>query len=195
MKKIKLIIFDFGGVLGTDAIFNSVKKLSKTHGISKDEFIAATKSSWHKARINPTDDPIYWKAQEALWGLNRTKILLMMFDETRIYKSMLKLSGSLSKKYRVVILSNHIKSIFGPTVKKYQLNKYFSEIYTSYDLGLAKPDKKIYRKVLKIEQVKPDEVVFIDDLKHNVDAAKELGIQVVHYKNVNDCKKKLKKLL
>ncbi len=48
--------------------------------------------------------------------------------------------------------------------------------FTSYDLGLLKPDPLIYQVVLQKLGAKPQEVIFIDDKKKNVEAAKSHGI-------------------
>ena len=48
--------------------------------------------------------------------------------------------------------------------------------FTSYDLGLLKPDPLIYQVVLQKLGAKPQEVIFIDDKLKNVEAAKSLGI-------------------
>jgi len=50
------------------------------------------------------------------------------------------------------------------------------KIFVSYELGLLKPDKAIYQSVLAKLNVKPEEVIFIDDKRENVEAAKSLGI-------------------
>ena len=50
------------------------------------------------------------------------------------------------------------------------------KIFVSYELGLLKPDKAIYQSVLAKLNAKPEEVIFIDDKRENVEAAKSLGI-------------------
>ena len=49
-------------------------------------------------------------------------------------------------------------------------------IFTSYELGMLKPDMHIYQTVLQNLNAKPQEVVFIDDKPTNVEAAKSIGI-------------------
>lgn len=50
------------------------------------------------------------------------------------------------------------------------------KIFVSYELGLLKPNKAIYQSVLEKLNAKPEEVIFIDDKRENVEAAKSLGI-------------------
>lgn len=45
----------------------------------------------------------------------------------------------------------------------------------------VKPEEEIYRILLDRYELVPEESLFIDDLQHNLDAAKELGIQTVNF--------------
>jgi len=58
----------------------------------------------------------------------------------------------------------------------------------SYEVGVMKPDHGIYRVALSaaeyaVPHIRPDEVLFIDDLEKNVRAAREFGFDAVLYKN------------
>jgi len=49
-------------------------------------------------------------------------------------------------------------------------------IFTSYELGMLKPDVQCYQTVLQKLNAKPQEVVFIDDKPTNVEAAQSISI-------------------
>lgn len=66
--------------------------------------------------------------------------------------------------------------------------------FTSYDLGLLKPDPLIYKVVLQKLGAKPQEVIFIDDKKKNIEAAKSLGILGIVF-NRNTLKEDILKLI
>ena len=65
--------------------------------------------------------------------------------------------------------------------KKYYEN--FDALQISCEDGLRKPDKKAFEFVLKKLKVKPEESVFIDDKRENLDVAKELGMKTILFKN------------
>ena len=54
----------------------------------------------------------------------------------------------------------------------------------SYQLGVAKPDAAIYRHTLAELGVEPEETLFIDDKRVNVEAARALGIQAIEFSSV-----------
>lgn len=54
----------------------------------------------------------------------------------------------------------------------------------SCDVKLIKPDAEIYQNLLDTFGLKPDESIFVDDLKANIDTAVELGIHGVVFKDL-----------
>lgn len=52
----------------------------------------------------------------------------------------------------------------------------FRKIYVSSELGMRKPEKRIYAHVIDEWRVAPEESVFFDDLQENVKAAADIGI-------------------
>lgn len=60
----------------------------------------------------------------------------------------------------------------------------------SHELGLRKPDPAIYRAALKMSKTKPEETVFVDDLKPNVEAARKLGFIAIRFRGATDLKRR-----
>ena len=97
------------------------------------------------------------------------------FPETRQAQLMLKSRGItnclLSNALPVLENSSRTEDIIRPEHR-----------FTSYKLGLLKPDPKIYQTVLKELNAQPQEVIFIDDKEKNVAAACSLGIHGIQFK-------------
>jgi putative hydrolase of the HAD superfamily len=56
----------------------------------------------------------------------------------------------------------------------------FDRVFLSYEMGLKKPDKRIYEKVVEEIGAKPEQCLFFDDLEENLNAAKEVGLKTHH---------------
>ena len=65
----------------------------------------------------------------------------------------------------------------------------------SYEVGSWKPEAKIYALALEKAGVKPEEAIFIDDQKKNVDAAEALGIHGIVFQNTEQLRTKLLELV
>ncbi len=82
---------------------------------------------------------------------------------------------------RVVILSNtnrlhcHYWPVQYPGVQQAA-----DKIYLSQDMGMRKPEWRIYQTVLEEEGISADQAIFFDDNPANIDAARALGISSVH---------------
>ncbi|CAJ2645550.1 unnamed protein product [Trifolium pratense] len=68
---------------------------------------------------------------------------------------------------------------------KLKLSKYLSWTFCSCTLGKRKPDTEFYTEVVRHLEVDPSYCIFIDDRLNNVEAAIEVGIKGVHFKNVD----------
>ena len=66
------------------------------------------------------------------------------------------------------------------------LDHYFDALYLSYEMGIMKPERRIFEMMLQGENAKPEETVFIDDSAHNTEVAASLGIHVLQPDNGAD---------
>lgn len=85
------------------------------------------------------------------------------------------------KGYKIYGLSNTGMQ-FANFVKDSEMGNYFDGYVFSAQEKLMKPDKRIYKKLFARYMLKPEESLFIDDLKVNTDAAKKLGMQAFTFK-------------
>lgn len=61
-------------------------------------------------------------------------------------------------------------------------------------LNLCKPEPAIYEHALRLNGLKPNETVFIDDAQVNVDAAAKLGIRTIQFREAAQCERELRAL-
>lgn len=198
---IKNIIFDFGGVIydidhtKTKEAFVKLglKDFDTLYGhtvqtklfedfeigkISPDDFRVAIRNY---LPVNTSDYQIY-KAWNAL---------LLGFDLKR-----LDLLEKVNKQYRIFLLSNTNQIHFQKYMEELnQMNrmesfkKLFEKLFFSHQIGMRKPDPKIFNYVLFESRIKPEETVFIDDYDLNILAANNCGLKGIHLKpnqNISD---------
>lgn len=72
---------------------------------------------------------------------------------------------------------------------------YFDSIVLSSEVGLVKPDVRIYELSVKQLGVETEDCVFIDDLEKNVIGAREAGMQAIVYKDFEQFLSDLEKLI
>ena len=99
---------------------------------------------------------------------------------------------SLKGKYKLFVLSNFHYPAFDYIFKNWEFFKYFDGKVVSGHCKLLKPEKKIYELLCLTYSLKPNECVFIDDTKANIEAAEEFGINGIHLTDINILEEKLK---
>jgi putative hydrolase of the HAD superfamily len=61
----------------------------------------------------------------------------------------------------------------------------FDAVVISAEVGMRKPDERIFRHTIDLVGLPPAECVFIDDIEHNITAARALGMTAVHHTGVD----------
>lgn len=190
---INTIIFDLSdvylhGIVGTEKHIRSKIKISDADllvyeldqlllgKITEDEYwnLISKKNSWEI----PIDDL-----------KNAVRKNFQEIKGTRKIIEKLKQNG-----YKLGLLSNHAKEWVEYCEIKYNYHQLFHNILYSYEVKLSKPSKDIFLVLFKRLNVKAKDCLFIDDNKKNVEIAKELGMQTIHFISAFDLKKKLFKL-
>ena len=117
------------------------------------------------------------------------KDIMVPFDFNKGIPKELKEKG-----YNLYILSNIPKVPFEEIRERDEFFKYFDGAVVSAYVKHLKPEKAIYKELLRNYSLNPEETLFIDDKLDNIKSAKELGISGIHLKTPESLKEKLKEL-
>lgn len=178
---IKSLIFDFGDVflnidekirdnrfeqMGFDNYREATEEINKAYErgeLTTDEFV----EKYKKLLPDASGDQI-----KRTWNS-----MLLDFPEHRMdFLRKLKNEG----KYKLILLSNtsmlHIDWVAANIDVFQEFKSSFDAFYLSYDIGVRKPNTKIYERVLKDQNLKAEECIFIDDKSENTEGAAKVGL-------------------
>ena len=102
---------------------------------------------------------------------------------------------SLRPTKKVGILSNAWLNARQLFLEKYHLDDVVDDMIISAEVGLAKPDPKIYRVAANRLGVEPEETIFIDDMPENIAGAESIGMVGIHFQNTLELIKSVDRLL
>lgn len=127
------------------------------------------------------------------------KIKLVLTDEwvkmlTRKEETVAFLKELKDRNFKIYILSNLSEESHN-FMKQYDFFGLVDGGVYSYAEKICKPDRKIYKILLEKYNLIPEETIFIDDNKKNIEVAEELGIQGVVFDNLEVVKEKVEKLI
>lgn len=100
----------------------------------------------------------------------------------------------LKNKYKVAILSNANTGTLQRKLTPEQL-ALFDTVVVSAEVGMVKPDPRVYEYTAEQMGVHPNECVFTDDSIIYVEAAKAVGMQGIYFQDFNQMKTELSKIL
>jgi putative hydrolase of the HAD superfamily len=189
---IKNIIFDFGGVILNIDFERSVQAF-RLLGIEEFGMLYSQHmqnelfNKLEKGMISPDD---FRNELQDISGLYMTNeeideawnALILDLPAYRI-----KMLDLVRSNYRIFLLSNsnviHYECYIQQLRKEHgyrSFDEIFKKAYFSQDMGMRKPDEEIYQKVLKEQQLNPQETLFIDDSYPNIETAVKLGMMGHH---------------
>ena len=98
--------------------------------------------------------------------------------------------------YKVYILSNWSEPAYEANKDTHlRFLKDVDGAIMSYREGMIKPDREIYQLLCNRFRIHPAEAIFLDDNVANVKAAKEFGMQAIHFQNYEQAREELETYL
>ena len=184
---IRVVIFDVGGVLvrtedqhasrlalearlglppggSEQLVFNGPMGLAAQRG----EITTAALWAWIAAELQ-LDEAGLRRFHEAFWAGDRLDNGLVDFVR------------SLRPAYRTAIISNWRDDLRQALTEAFPMADAFDLIVCSAEEKIMKPDAAIFERALARLGCRAEETVFIDDFRHNVEAARGVGMQAIHF--------------
>jgi len=87
----------------------------------------------------------------------------------------------LGRRFSLGILSNDVKEWSAYLRRKHGLDDLLKVAVISGEVGLRKPDRRIFEILLERTGASPSECAIVDDLTRNLQAAAQLGMKTVHF--------------
>ena len=97
--------------------------------------------------------------------------------------------------YRTGLISNAWPEIRQEIESTWRIADAFDDLIISAEVGLAKPDPRIYQLALKGLAVEASQSIFVDDFLENLEAAAALGMHPVQFVNRSQAQQEVESLL
>ena len=190
----RAVICDFGGVLTTPLI-EAFVAYQEHSGIAMEDLGKALQSAARRDGENPLfvlergeisqDEFIRRLERELGEGIRLTGFTEVYFDNLRPNRRMIDYMAELrGQGLRMALLTNNVRE-WEPLwrAKLPELDEIFEVVIDSAFVGMRKPERGIYELTLeRLGGIAGRDCVFVDDLEPNCDAARELGMAPVLYR-------------
>jgi len=200
MKDIKAIVFDAYGTL-----FDVNSAAEKCKGKIGDKWEGFA-NFWRTTQLEYTWLRSLMKRHKDFWQVTEDSLdksmkaykidasmkseLLNLYKVLSPYPEVKEVLKKLKeKKYRLAILSNGTPTLLNKLVKSNNLENIFDNLFSIEEVGIYKPDSKVYDIPIKKYQIKAEEIIFLSANTWDVSGSGNYGynaIWVNRNKNVFD---------
>jgi len=194
---IKLILFDLGGVVFTNGTKKFIDDLAARYNLEREKVVEVLDGEvGTKYREGDIDRDEFWKLVLEKLPLNETadELEKEWIGNYDLIEGTKEIIVGLKKKYKVMYLSDNVNERVDKLDERFGFVSWFDGGIFSHEVGVRKPDPKIYQFALKKGEAKPEEAVFIDDKPHFLIPAQEMGMTVILFESPERLAESLKSL-
>ncbi|MGI4776210.1 MAG: HAD family hydrolase [Janthinobacterium lividum] len=190
---IKNVVFDIGNVLVNWEPYRIIHLIFPE--VEAEEFYKEMRPIWIDLNLGKLTEQEAINKYAEQFDIDADKMTSFMNEvkkqQTPIIGS-LELLQKLDKSgIKLYSITDNIKEIIQYHLKNSDFPRYFKDIIISADIGVLKPDSKIYQYLLDKHALEPSECVFIDDLIVNVEGAISAGMYSFQFTNMDACEQQL----
>ena len=181
------VLFDLGGVLVDWNPRYLYRPLFQGNDEAMEHFLATVCApEWNHEMDAGKPFAVAVRERQALFPEHADLIALwkdgweQMLREP-IVESVAILTELRNRGHRLLALTNWSSEKFPIARARFAFLSWFEDIVVSGDVKLAKPDQRIFELTIRRAALEPATTVYIDDNLPNIEAARHLGFNAVHF--------------
>jgi len=187
---IRAIIFDIGGVLEITPDLGVNAKWEKQLRLKPGELDERLSSVWRGGSLGTLAEEQVHSSIGKILGMSEAQVNAFMDDVWQEYLGTLNVElaeylRSLRPQYQTAILSNSFVGARRKEQERYHFDEMCDLIIYSHEVGMSKPDRRIYELTCERLGVQPAEIIFLDDHEPNLVAAREFGMQAILFQETS----------
>ena len=196
---IRAVFFDLGGVIVRTEYQAPRQQLAERLGMEYEDLnkIVFDSETGIQAATGAITSQQHWEA--VMKRLKRPiEEIISIRDEffagDIIDRELLNFLRSLRGPYQTGLISNAWSDLRDYLLREKMIDA-FDQLIISAEVGVAKPEARIFQIALERAGVNPGEAVFVDDFYANIDGAEKVGMKGIHFKDPQSALQLLKQLL
>lgn len=183
---IEAVLFDIGGVLEITPPTGWPARWAAPLGLSTDELIAKLEPTFRAGSTGAMSLAEVERANATALALDASALRRLMEDLWSEYLGTLNETlaayfAGLRPRYRTGILSNSFVGARERERERYGFEQMCDVIVYSHEVGLLKPDPRVYLLACERLSAAPTSCILLDDVQANVDAARAVGMHAVTF--------------
>jgi putative hydrolase of the HAD superfamily len=180
-SSIRTLFLDIGGVLLTNGWDHNIRRrVAEKFNLDYEELNERhhlTFDTYEEGKLS-LDEYLNRVVFYQERSFSREAFKAFMYAQSHPFPEMIELMRALKNQYslQIAAVSNEGRELTMYRVQEFKLGTFIDFFISSCFVHYRKPDEDIYRIALDIAQVRPQQVVYIDDRAMFVEVAQSLGI-------------------
>ena len=197
---IRAVFWDLGGVLVRTEDHTTRENLAIRLGMSLTELenLVFAGDSGNRAQLGETNAEQHWQSLSSNLGLSIEEMIVFQRDfwgGDRLDTALIEYIRALHTRHKIGLISNAFSDLRHIITNVWNIEDTFDDMTISSEVGIMKPDPRIFQMALERLDVHPQESIFIDDFPHNVDGARNINMQAIHFQTRDQTLSELEILL
>ncbi len=185
---IRAVVFDIGGVLEITPRTGWVEKWEARLHLKPGELDERLMDVWKDGSSGKISEEEVEQSIGEIMRIDQEQVEALMADLWEEYLGELNVElaayfASLRPRYQTAILSNSFAGARDKEQERYHFAEMCDLLIYSHEVGMAKPEKRIFELTCERLGVQPAEMIFLDDHERAAVAARELGIHAILFQN------------
>jgi putative hydrolase of the HAD superfamily len=196
---IRAVFFDLGGVIVRTEYQSPRQRLAERLGMEYDDLskIVFDSETGAQASIGAITSQQHWEAVTKRLKRPAEELAAIreeFFAGDIVDRQILDFLRSLRGTHTTGLISNAWSDLRDYMARE-KMEDAFDHIIISAEVGVAKPEPKIFQIALEKAGVQAHEAVFVDDFYVNIEGCEKVGIKGIHFKDAASALQQLKQLL
>jgi len=186
-RRIKAVLFDFGGVLAEEGFREGLMEIARSNGLDPLSFFEFAGAAAYDTgyALGKADERIYWDTLREKAGIRgsdeefRGEILSRFV----IRPWMIDLVRSLRDRLKDVSILSDQSNWLDELETRYGFSREFTRVFNSYHMGKGKKDPELFSEIAGELGLEPSEILFIDDNEGHTARARSRGLHAILYRD------------
>lgn len=195
--QIKNVIFDIGNVVVRWSPLEIIRLTFGDHidtpAKAREVFQHSIWMDLNKGRLTEDQAKQAYQQQLNFSELESEKLFFNVRQTlTPLYGSQQLIERLKQAGYGVYALTDNVTELVDYLKQQYDFWPLFDGATVSADVDMLKPQAEIYHHLLQSNNLVGEECIFLDDMPHNVEGAKAVGIDAIQFAHAHQAEQELK---
>lgn len=198
-SEISAVVLDYGNVISRPQDPEALDRMSRIVGVKVEVLADAMWYFREPYDAGVISDEQYWREitnrvsgarldSLAIWELTALDAFSWSIEDPAMISWMV---GIRRTGIPVAVLSNMPETLAQYVLHNKSWSQLVGKIVVSAEVKCTKPHPDIFRKIVDSLEMRAENILFVDDRENNVAGAKDFGMQVLQFTDINSFRKKL----